>query len=179
VAKVTSAGRYAQAVFEIALEKNELDGWQTDLSRIAAMGEDKEFAGLIENPRVPFSDKQKLLSAGFGDAGPLVLNLVYLLITRNSIDMLGQIADEYRKLLDSHRGIEQAEVTTAVPLDEGEIKKLEEDLGALVGKNVVIRPEVDPALMVGITARVGGKLIDGSTRSRLERLKKQIGGERR
>jgi F-type H+-transporting ATPase subunit delta len=93
--------------------------------------------------------------------------------------MLGQIADEYRKLLDSHRGIEQAEVTTAVPLDEGEIKKLEEDLGALVGKNVVIRPEVDPALMGGITARVGGKLIDGSTRSRLERLKKQIGGERR
>jgi F0F1-type ATP synthase delta subunit len=55
VAKVTSAGRYAQAVFEIALEKNELDGWQTDLSRIAAMGEDKEFAGLIENPRVPLS----------------------------------------------------------------------------------------------------------------------------
>ncbi len=179
VAKGTNARRYAQAVFQIALERDELDRWQSDLARIAGLGEDGELVTLFENPKIPFSDKQKLLAGQLGGINPLALNLVYLLVNGNCLGLTGQIADEYQQLLNSHRGMDQAEVITAVPIDEEDKTKLEERLGAVVGKKVVVRAEVDPDLIGGIVARIGGKLIDGSSRSRLEILKEQIGGKRR
>jgi F-type H+-transporting ATPase subunit delta len=88
--------------------------------------------------------------------------------------MVADIADEYQRLLDSYRGIEQAEVTTAIELDDEDRRKLEERLELVVGKKVVLKPRVDPAVLGGIVARIGGKLLDGSTRSKLMALKKAL-----
>ena len=174
MARRAYAKRYAQAIFEIAMEKGELDRWQSDLVKLASLTEDAALIALFENPKLPFSDKAKLLSEQLGDINPLALNLVYLLISRGQLSVLGEIAEEYRRLLDSHRGIEEAEVITAIPLDDEGKQSLEEHLSAIVGKKVVIKPEVDSSLVGGFVARIGGKLLDGSTRSRLEALKKEL-----
>ena len=158
------------------MERQELDRWQSDLRKIASLGEDAELVALLENPRLHFNDKARLLSEQLGDINPLALNLVYLLVARGRLSMLGEIADEYQRLLDSYRGIEEAEVTTAIPLDDEDKLRLGERLGAIVGKKVVIKPEVDSSLIGGIVARIGGKLLDGSTRSRLEALKRELSG---
>jgi F-type H+-transporting ATPase subunit delta len=176
VARRAYARRYSQAVFEIAMERQELDRWQSDLRKIASLGEDATLVALLENPRLHFNDKARLLSEQLGDINPLALNLVYLLVARGRLSMLGEIADEYQRLLDSYRGIEEAEVTTAIPLDDEDKLRLGERLGAIVGKKVVIKPEVDSSLIGGIVARIGGKLLDGSTRSRLEALKRELSG---
>ncbi|GAI06225.1 unnamed protein product, partial [marine sediment metagenome] len=81
---------------------------------------------------------------------------------------------EYQRLLDSYRGIELAEVITAVPLDDEDKLRLGERLGAVVGKKVVVKPEVDSSLIGGFIARIGGKLLDGSTRGKLEALKREM-----
>jgi F-type H+-transporting ATPase subunit delta len=161
-------------VFKIAVERNELDRWQSDLRKIATVGEDETFIALLENPKVHFEDKARLLSEWLGDINPLALNLVYLLLTRGRLSMVGDIADEYQRLLDSHRGIEQAEVTTAIPLDDKDRRRLEQHLKAVVGKKVVLKPKVDPGVLGGIVARIGGKLLDGSTHSKLVALKKAL-----
>jgi F-type H+-transporting ATPase subunit delta len=174
MARRTYARRYSQAVFNIALERNELDRWQSDLKKIATLGEDAKFVALLENPKVRFEDKAKLLSGWLGDINPLALNLVYLLVSKGRLGMVGDIADEYQRLLDSYRGIEQAEVTTAIPLDDEDKRKLEERLEAVVGKKVVLKLSVDPGVLGGVVARIGGKLLDGSTRSKLMALKKAL-----
>ena len=179
MARRVYARRYSQAVFEIAVERQELDSWQSDLRKIASLGEDAAFTMLLESPRLHFSDKARLLSERLGDINPLALNLVYLLVARGRLSMVGEIADEYQQLLDSYRGIEQAEVITAIPLTDEDKLGLEERLGAIVGKKVVIKPEVDSGLIGGIVARIGGKLLDGSTRSRLEALKRELSEVRR
>jgi F-type H+-transporting ATPase subunit delta len=161
-------------VFKIAQERNELDRWQSDLKKIATLGEDAPFIALMENPKIHFEAKAKLLSEWLGALNPLALNLVYLLVARGRLSMVGDIADEYQRLLDSYRGIEQAEVTTAIELDDEDRRKLEERLEAVVGKKVVLKPKVDPGVLGGIVARIGGKLLDGSTRSRLMVLKKAM-----
>ncbi len=168
------AKRYAQAVFEIALGRKELDRWQSDLRTIASLGEDAILIAWLENPKFRFDDKVRLLSEQLGDVNPLTLNLVYLLAARGKLSMIGDIADEYQRLLDSYRGIEQAEVITAVPLDDEDRLRLGERLGAVVGKKVVVKPEVDSSLIGGFIARIGGKLLDGSTRSKLEALKREL-----
>ncbi|TRZ52129.1 MAG: ATP synthase F1 subunit delta [Dehalococcoidia bacterium] len=168
------AKRYAQAVFEIALGRKELDRWQSDLRTIASLGEDATLIAWLENPKFRFDDKVGLLSEQLGDLNPLTLNLVYLLAARGRLSMIGDIADEYQRLLDSYRGIEQAEVITAVPLDDEDRLRLGERLGAVVGKKVVVKPEVDSSLIGGFIARIGGKLLDGSTRGKLEALKREL-----
>ncbi len=168
------ARRYSQAVFNIALERNELDRWQSDLRKIASLGEDAAFIALLENPKVHFEDKAGLLSERLGDINPLALNLVYLLVTRGRLSMAGDIAGEYQRLLDSYRGIEQAEVTTAIPLDDEDRQRLEEHLGAVVGKKVVLKLKVDSSLIGGIIARIGDKLLDGSTHSKLMALRNEL-----
>ena len=179
MARRVYARRYAQAVFEIALETEELDSWQSDLRKITSLGEDATFIAFLGSPKFHFDDKARLLRERLDDISPLALNLVYLLVTRGRLSTVGEIADEYQRLLDSYRGIEHVEVTTAIPLDDKDKLRLEESLGAAVGKKVVLKPEVDSSLIGGIIARIGGKLLDGSTRSKLEALKRELAGVRR
>ena len=168
------ARRYSQAVFEIALETKELDRWQSDLKKVVSVVGDAAFMALLESPRLRFEDKARLLSERLEDINPLALNLVLLLVTRGRLGIIGDIADGYQRLLDSYRGIEPAEVTTAVPLDDKDRVKLAEHLGAIVGKKVRLKCEVDPGLIGGIVARIGGKLLDGSTHSKLMALKREL-----
>ena len=179
MARKAYARRYAQAVFEIALEKKELERWQSDLQKIVSTVGDDAFLAAMESPKIKFDDKVRLLSERLGDVNPLVLNLVRLLIARVGIGMIGDIADEYQRLLDSYHGIEPAEVIIAVPLDDKDIQKLTENLSTLVGKKIVLKSEVDPRVIGGIVARVGGKLLDGSTRSKLAALRRELVGAER
>jgi len=177
VARKVYAKRYSQAVFNIALEKNELDRWQSDLRKIASLGEDGTLIALLQSPKLHFATKAKLVSERLGKINRLALNLACLLIARGRFGMAGDIADEYQRLLDSYRGIERAGVTTAIPLDDEDKQRLAEQLSAVIGKKVVLKPEVDSNLIGGIVARIGGKLLDGSTRSKLEALKNELAGE--
>ncbi len=176
MARRAYAKRYAQAVFQIALEKKELEKWQSDLKKIATLAEDKVLLTLLENPKLRFSDKAELLAGRLSEVSPLALNLVHLLVARDRLGMVVKITEEYQRLFDAYRGIESAEVTTAVPLGDEAKARLGRHLEEIVGKKVVIKHEVDPALIGGLVARIGGKLLDGSTRSRLEALKKGMAG---
>ena len=140
MARRFSARRYSQAVFNIALERQELERWQSDLNRIADLGKDDVVVALLQNPKLHFDIKSKLLSEQLGEVNPLALNLAYLLVSRGRLGMAGDIADEYQRLFDSYRGIEQAEVVTAVPLDDESKVRLGEHLGTLFGKKVCLSP---------------------------------------
>jgi len=168
--------RYAQAVFEIALETKELDKWQSDLRKIVSVVEDAALVAFLESPKVHFEDKARLLSERLKEVNPLALNLTLLLVNKGRLSIIGEIADEYQRRLNSYRGIEPAEVITAIPLDDEDKRKLTEHLGAIVGKKVVLKSEVDSALIAGFVARVGSKLLDGSTHSKLMTLKKELAG---
>ena len=174
MARRVYAKRYAQAVFSIAMERKELDRWQSDLRKIVSLVEDATIVAVLESPKFHFDDKAKLVSARLGDINPLALNLVYQLVTRGRLGIVSDITDEYQRLIDSYRGVEQAEVISAVSLDDEDKLRLGERLGAILGKTVELKPKVDASLIGGIIARIGDKLIDGSTRSKLETLKREL-----
>ena len=176
MARRAYARRCAQAVFEIALETKELDRWHSDLKKIVDTVGDAVFAAFLESPKFHLDGKARLLSERLEGISPLALNLVLLLVTRGRLSIIGEIADEYERRLNSYRGIEPSEVITAIPLDDEGKLKLAEHLGAIVGKKVVLKPEVDSDLIGGFVARVGGKLLDGSTRGKLMALRRELAG---
>jgi F-type H+-transporting ATPase subunit delta len=175
----TSVKRYAQAVFEIALESNKLKEWQSNLAKIAKLVQDDEFVSLAENPKIPFDLKTKLVQERLGKINPMALNLVYLLISKGKLKTASQISDEYNRLLNEHYGIKNAEVTTAIPLDNMEREKLGQNLEALVGKKVSMNVQVNPDILGGFIARIDDSLIDGSIRNKLEMLKKRLAETRK
>jgi len=174
MARKVNTQRYAQAVFEIALETKELDSWQSDLRRIASLVEDDAIVAFLESPKIPFDDKSKLLSEQLNGVNPLALNLVYVLAARGRLRSIDDIADDYQQLLDNYHGIAVAEVVTATALDEEDKRRLAEHLSVIVGKKVTLKTEVKPGLIGGVIAKIDGKLLDGSTRSKLDALRKEL-----
>jgi F-type H+-transporting ATPase subunit delta len=174
LATVGSAKRYAQAVFQIALDSNEVERWRSDLETIAATLGDSQLAAILEDPKVHFNDKIKLTSNCLPGLSQLALNFAYLIVAKQVLGILNQIVDEYNRMADRHEGLEHARVVTAVPIDDTERERFAGHLATITGKRVSIDTEVDPAIIGGFIARIGDKLIDGSTRARLEALKKKL-----
>jgi F-type H+-transporting ATPase subunit delta len=174
MAKKHSARRYARAAFDIALKQQRLDEWQSGLEQVGQLAEDKEVTAYLESPDIRFEDKAGLLTEQLGEVEPLVLNLVQLLLERGGFAIIPEVVSEYRRLLDEQRNIERAEATTAVPLDEEDEKRLAKQLEDITGKQVVLEHRLDPELIGGVVVRVAGKLMDGSTRGRLQALKREL-----
>jgi F-type H+-transporting ATPase subunit delta len=103
-----------------------------------------------------------------------VLNLIGLMIRRGTVEQLPKVAAEFRRLDNARQGITLATATSAAPLGNDEVKALTERLEKLTGGRVELDVQVDPSLLGGVVVRVGDRLIDGSVRGRLERLRNQL-----
>ena len=174
MARVTSGKRYAQAVFELALEDGKLDNWQASLRRIAELTTDEKLVALLEHPRVPFETKKAVLAEFLGTTNQLALNLAYLLVHKHRLNIAADISQQYDRLLDAHYGIEHVAVVTALPLDDEDRRSISSRFEKMIGHKVVIDVQVDPAIVGGIKARIDDTLIDGSVKSTLEALRKRL-----
>jgi F-type H+-transporting ATPase subunit delta len=171
--------RYSQSIFRMALEQKDLNRWQSDLRKVAALMKDNALFSLIANPKITGEEKTRTLTQRLGDVNPLAIKLVLLLAAKGNLAALDDVAEEYQAMVDNYRGIEGteiAEVTTAIPVDNDYQLKIAQRITEIIGKPVLLRPKVDPAILGGIVIRVGDKLIDGSIRSKLVALRKDLGG---
>lgn len=169
-----SARRHAQAVFQIALESDQVERWRQDLRSLAQSLADRELLALLESPKLRFEEKTRVLGEVLTGVNPLALNLAYLLVSRGRLGIVADLVAEYERFADAHQGLEHAEVTAAIPLDEQDRERLAQRLSSLAGLKVVVSTRVDPAIIGGMVARIGDRLIDGSTRSRLDSLKRSL-----
>lgn len=171
----TSARRYAEAAFEVALRDGTVDEWLDQLQRAAAIVADQGQVRRLENPRVPFEVRRDALAAAIGpDVMPQMRNLIGLLMRRRRLDRLPALATEFRRLYNRRAGIVEATATSAVELNEDDLRALRERLGQLITGTIDLHTQVDPSLLGGVQVRLGDQLIDGSVRGRLERLRSQL-----
>ena len=174
MAKITSGKRYAQAAFELALERKDVESWREGLRKIAELTAEGDLMALLESPRLSFDAKRKLLEKRLGKIEPLVLNLALLLVSKGTLGLGPNILRQYDQLFDDHRKIERAKVITAWPLEDKDRKAISRRLGEMVERKVLIDGQVDSQILGGFIARIGDTLIDGSVRQRLEMLRKDL-----
>ena len=167
--------RYAQAIFELAQSQNRLDEWANNLTDIAQTFDQDEVKRYLENPKTAKNQKRAFVENVLGkEISPESLKLALLLVQRERQASIDSIRLEYSRMLNRLRGIEIAEVTTAVPMNEQEQSHIRERLQSMTGKQIQMEMKVDPAIIGGIIARIGDTLIDGSVTSRLQALRKQL-----
>jgi F-type H+-transporting ATPase subunit delta len=174
MAGTVSSKRYAQAIFQIARGKDQMEQWQSSLQQIKTLVQNEQLADVMENPRLHFDQKSKILSELLVKADPLVLNFVYLLILKNKFRQGAQIADQYELLLDELKGTKRASIVTAMSLDEAGKNRLVKDLEATMGSKLKAEFSVDPEIIGGFIARFDGTLLDGSVKYRLNALRNKL-----
>lgn len=169
------ARRYAEAVFEIGVEKNSVDAWLQDVRLIADYFTNRQLIFILGEPNIPFERKEAivrdLLSAKIR---PEAMGLALTLVERGLVSLAGRVRDEFEKLYNDYRNQAVALVTSAMPLDDASRESIKRQLQAITGKTIILREQVNQSLLGGVTARVGDTLIDGSVRRRLELLRRQI-----
>ena len=177
MARRVSGKQYAQAIFELAREQDQLDQWDGDLEFIAGVLQDEEFKALLKHADVPMSNKNRAVDAVLRDVHPLIRNLVNLLVSKGLVDAVPEMRAAYAALLDQDRGRQRVQVTSAVPLEQDEMDRITQFLTSLVRKEVVVATDVDDSILGGVVIQIGDRLLDGSTRSRLEALRNRVRSE--
>jgi F-type H+-transporting ATPase subunit delta len=171
-----AARRYAEAAFLITSENHREDEWRDGLRAIAALFGDPAAQRFFANSGVPVAAKSQLLEKSLEGLPADILNLARLLLRRNRTRLAPQIAQAYEELVDKERGISHAFVTSAVPLSEDELREVQAKLQQLTGGTITVQTHVDESILGGLIVRIGDRLIDGSTRSKLMALKQRLAG---
>ena len=157
------------------MRDDSLEAWRAELDGAAAIVADERVARMLGNPAVALETRVEIAEATFGSVvGRPVLNLIGLMLRRGRIHELPRIAAEFRRLDNARQGITIATATSAAPLTKDEIRALTERMEQFTGGRVELETQVDPSLLGGVVVRVGDRLIDGSVRGRLERLRTQL-----
>jgi F-type H+-transporting ATPase subunit delta len=173
------AGRYAAALFELANEQEKLSEIENDLALFQKMLDDSaDLKALVKSPVVSREDQGKALAALVAKAGMggTTGNFLQLIAKNGRLFAVEDMMKAFRALAARQRGEMQAEVTSAVPLGEAQIAELKSVLKAAVGKDVMLSPRVDPAILGGLVVKLGSRMIDSSLRTKLAGLRVAMKG---
>ncbi len=170
------AKRYAQALLAAAAKRGQAEAVAESYSAVTAvLAEQPRLVSLLRAPQVSRERKQELLEKVFGGrVEDLLLHFFALLLRKDRLALLDAIQQEYQALVEERQGLARAEVTTAVPLPEDLAGALRDRLQQVTGKTVILTDRVDPAVIGGVCVKMGDRVIDGTIRTNLARLRAQL-----
>lgn len=167
--------RYAEAFFEVALEKGDPAAWHAHLQSVAELLGDAKVANFLEADAVAADAKVQVVQKSLKDMPKLVVNFVCLLAVRGGAGLLPQITDEFERLLMERNGQKVVRLEIAEELTEQATASVRKNLSSLLGSDkLVLQTQVNPALVGGIRIRVGDEVFDGSVMSGLEALRVRL-----
>jgi F-type H+-transporting ATPase subunit delta len=168
------AGRYATALFELAVEQNAVDTVKGDLDRFDALvAGSPDLTRLVRSPVFTSEEQAKAVAAVLAKAGigGLAANFIQLVASNRRLFAVSDMARGFRHRVARHRGETSAEVTVAEPLSDAHLAALKEALKSVTGKDVDLAVKVDPAIIGGLVVKLGSRMVDTSLRTKLNALK--------
>lgn len=170
------AERYAQGLFELALEDNTVEAKkqqaQTLLETISGT---PDFLTFLEAVKVTEEEKKQLVRNVFKDVlDKDMLNFVLLVIDKRRIWDLEGMLEAYIEKADEHLGIQPAVVSSARPLPEEEMERIKTALEKKTGKTIHLRNHVDPRLIAGIKVTVENNVTDVTMKTRIDNMRDQL-----
>jgi len=171
------AGRYATALFELALENKAVDAVKADLDRFDALvAESADLTRLVRSPVFGAETQTKALGAVLDKAGigGLTAQFLKVVIANRRLFAVGDIVKAYRALVARHKGEVTGYVTVAEPLSQAHREEIRSALNAVTGKDVRIDVKVDPSIIGGLVVKLGSRMVDSSLRTKLNALKQAM-----
>lgn len=171
------ARRYARALLSLGLDEGRFEQYGEELeSVVQAMKQSPELGFLLVNPGYTQQQRHGAVDAVAKvlKLSPLTANFLRLLVDRQRVGDIEQIARVYRALVDQQAGRIRATVTSAGPLSDQDLDRLREAIGRMTGRSIVLESKTDSSLIGGVVAQVGPTMLDGSLRTQLERMRQEL-----
>ena len=171
----TIASRYARALLNSALP-DKADKIRQDLKTILGIYQaNPNLPRIPEHPMISQPDKKKILNQALaGNAEPLLIHFIEVLIAKKRISLLPDIAEIYNLMADESLGIVKARVRTPFPITELQQSTIKDKLARLTKKQVIINIEIRPELLGGLSIKIGDQVMDGSVQTSLRDLKEKL-----
>lgn len=171
-------GRYATALFSAASKQKSLDKVEQELGRVSSLIKDPKLSGVVMNPHVKRSVKQKTFVDALTKAkvSPITINLINVLSENGRLNLTPDVIAAFSKMMSAHRGEVTCSVTTAQPLDEANLAELKVALNGFLAKGETIKLETksDASILGGMIVSIGDKYVDMSTKTKIQKLTKLI-----
>lgn len=167
------AERYAAALFELGDERRILDEVASDLRQLRTMLQQSgDFMRLIRSPVLSRAQQRSAVDAVAEHAGlsQLVRDFLGVVARNRRLFAVPAMIDAFLAKLAARRGEVNAQITAAQPLTEAQLAALNEQLRRSIGSRVSVEVQVDPGLIGGMIVKIGSRMVDGSVRSKLQRL---------
>ena len=168
------AGRYANALFDLALESNSLDDVAGDLAALGRMIEESaDLARLVRSPVITREEQGQAMAALLAQAGAqeLTRKFVGLVAQNRRLFALRDMTVAFGRLLARHRGEIMARVTSAHALNDAQVAAIKSELSAAMKTDVTLEARVDNDILGGLIVQVGSRMVDSSLRTKLQNLK--------
>jgi F-type H+-transporting ATPase subunit delta len=170
------ARRYAQAVFQLASEQNAAAQVGGELATLSAAIEDNQSAlNFFLSPVVGRGEKERALTAAFdGKVHELTLHALLLLVRKRREALLQEIVHEFEALQLASRGMDSLTITSAKPLEAGQLRDVVAQLEKIYGKKFEVTQRVQPDLIGGLRILMGDRRVDGSIEGRFQELARTL-----
>ena len=168
------AGRYATALFELALETNAVEQVQTDLSAFDAMvAANPDLMRLVRSPVFSTEDQARALAAVLEKAAikGIAANFLRVVTSNRRLCVVREIIRGFNALVAQHKGEVTAQVTVAEQLNDARMTEIRDALKQVTGKDVKVDVQVDPAIIGGLKVKLGSRMVDASLRTKLNSIK--------
>ena len=175
------AGRYATALFELALESKKLEKIEAELNIFNGLLEgSQDLQRLVRSPVFSAEEQRRAIAAIAGKAkiSGITVNFLELIALNRRLFAVQDMIRAFHALAARHRGEVTAQVTSANKLSPEQIKALMASLKSVIGQDVKLNSHVDPALLGGLVVKVGSRMIDSSLKTKLDNLQfamKEVG----
>lgn len=173
------AGRYAVALFELAVQTRAVESVSRDLASLKALlASSPDLARLVRAPIFSAENQRSGMDAVLRrmEAAPLTVRFVLTLTRKRRLFVLPDITRAFESLVGRQKGEVGAEVVAARPLSESEKAELRRALKAKLGRDAQLTAKVDARLLGGLVVKVGSRMIDSSLRTKLEGLRRAMRG---
>jgi F-type H+-transporting ATPase subunit delta len=168
------AGRYATALFELALEANAIDQVSADLAKFDALiAGSPDLTRLVRSPVFSAEQQASALAAILDKVGigGLAAKFLKLVASNRRLFAVREMIRGLKALVAKHKGEVTAQVTVADKLNDARLNEIKAALKSVTGKDVQIDVQVDPAIIGGLIVKVGSRMVDSSLRTKLNAIK--------
>ena len=173
---MSAVSTYAEALFEAAREREELEGTLEDLEDfVGSLEENEELRLFFYGGQIPEREKRRAIDALTEGMQLSTRNFLKVLSDNGREEILEEVLVRYEELVKEHLGRVEVEVTTAVELTDEELDRIRERLGEMLeGREVILQTSVAPSILGGAVFRFGGRMVDSSVRGQLVSLREEM-----
>lgn len=168
------AGRYATALFDLALEQKSLDSVKAELDRFGAMIEESpDLKRLVRSPVFTANEQTKALDAILDKAkiAGITAKFLRLVVEKRRLFSVRDMIKAFGALVARHKGEARAEITVAEKLSDAHLKALQDALKSTTKKDVLLDINIDPSILGGLKVKLGSRMVDASLKTKLNSIK--------